>query len=131
MKSSTIFSSDLQNISIAEQVVDNISTQYNISSEVYGNILVSIIESVTNAIKHGNKLDTSKNVTFTYEVFSNEIVFFIEDEGNGFDYTSIADPTLPDNIEKPDGRGVFLINNLADKVEFLRNGAGIKLNFTF
>jgi len=131
MKSSIKFSSELQNITLAEQVIDNLSTKFDVSAEVYGNILVSIVEAVNNAIKHGNKLDESKFVVLSYEVTDLYISFTIEDEGPGFDYTNIADPTTPENIEKPDGRGVFLIMNLADEVQFSNNGATISMKFNF
>lgn len=131
MKSSIKFSSELQNISLAEQVIDNLSTQFNISAEVYGNILVSIVEAVNNAIKHGNRLNEAKFVELSYEVSDHDILFVVKDEGPGFDYSNIADPTTPENLEKPDGRGVFLIMNLADEVEFYDKGATISMKFNF
>lgn len=131
MKSSIKFSSELQNISLAEQVIDNLSTKFNISAEVYGNILVSIVEAVNNAIKHGNRLNEAKFVELSYEVSDHDILFVVKDEGPGFDYSNIADPTTPENLEKPDGRGVFLIMNLADEVEFQDKGATILMKFNF
>jgi serine/threonine-protein kinase RsbW len=131
MNSTIRFSSELHNIAIAEKLVDNLSTKYNISAEVYGNILVSIVEAVNNAVKHGNMLDVKKNVQITYNIDGEFITFIVEDEGVGFDYNNIADPTKPENIEKPDGRGVFLIMNLADEVKFEKNGATLIMKFKF
>jgi serine/threonine-protein kinase RsbW len=67
-------------------------------------------------------LDTSKQVKVTFDVEDKNIVFRIEDEGSGFDYNNLPDPTAPENIEKPHGRGVFLMRNLSDKCEFDDNG---------
>jgi len=53
----------------------------------------------------------------------------IDDEGNGFDYKNIPDPTAPENIENVNGRGIFLMEKLSDKIEFSRNGARVELEF--
>jgi serine/threonine-protein kinase RsbW len=56
-------------------------------------------------------------------------MFFIKDQGHGFNPDNVPDPTLPENVEVPRGRGVFLIRNLADSVEFVENGTGVMLEF--
>ena len=61
---------------------------------------------------------------------SEEVEFVVEDEGEGFDLASVPDPTLPENIEKLSGRGIFLMRNLADEVSFENNGSKIKLTFS-
>ena len=61
---------------------------------------------------------------------SDEIEFTIEDEGCGFDHLVVPDPTLPQNLEKLNGRGIYLMNHLADCVEFLNNGNKVKLTFS-
>jgi serine/threonine-protein kinase RsbW len=126
-----IIKSDITNISVVEKLIDDISIQYNLHSDMYGKLLLAIVEGVNNAIVHGNKLDKSKNVTLEYLVSDNEVSFTIEDEGIGFDYDTIPDPTLPENIEKTHGRGIFLMNHLADKIEFENQGSRITLIFNF
>ena len=57
------------------------------------------------------------------------MVFIVEDEGVGFDYTNLPDPTAPENLEKPDGRGIFLMKNLSDEVIFDHNGSKVSITF--
>ena len=97
---------------------------------MYGNVLVAVSEAVTNAMIHGNKSKEAKNVTLGISLpKENSVCFTIEDEGIGFDSEAIPDPTSPENIEKPHGRGVFLMKNLADNVEFLNEGSKVKMDF--
>lgn len=124
-----IFPSELENIHRVEKLIDEISATHNLSSEIYGKISVALIEAVNNAILHGNKLDTSKNVRIGYDVKSDYINFVVVDEGNGFDFDNIPDPTLPENLEKTHGRGVFLMNHLADSIEFCDNGTLVEMKF--
>lgn len=84
-----------------------------------------MVEAVNNAIIHGNKLDETKNVFVEYEINNGELLFSVKDEGNGFNYHNIPDPTLPENLEKPHGRGIFLISHLVDEVRFEDNGSKI------
>jgi serine/threonine-protein kinase RsbW len=126
-----VFPSELENISRVEKLIDDISTSYNLSSEIYGKISVAIIEAVNNAILHGNRLDISKNVKIQYNIDDEAIQFIVEDEGCGFDFENIPDPTLPENLEKTHGRGIFLMNHLADDIEFGENGAIVDMKFRF
>ncbi|WP_421921067.1 ATP-binding protein [Marinifilum sp.] len=126
-----VFPSELENISRVERLIDDISSSYNLSSEIYGKISVAIIEAVNNAILHGNRLDVSKNVKVEFNIDDEAIQFIIEDEGSGFDFENIPDPTLPENIEKTHGRGIFLMNHLADDIEFCENGALVDMKFRF
>jgi serine/threonine-protein kinase RsbW len=126
-----ILPSELENISRVEKLIDEISSSHNLSSEVYGKISVAIIEAVNNAILHGNQLDISKKVKIGYNIDEESISFFVGDEGKGFDYANIPDPTLPENLEKTHGRGIFLMNHLADDIEFAENGATVEMKFRF
>ena len=112
-----------------EKIVDSLKETYNIPDEIYGNILVSLSEATNNAIKHGNKLDPNKQITLVFTPEESSFVFSIIDEGSGFDYGNIPDPTHPDNLDKPEGRGVFIVKNLADEIAFIDNGKEIKLTF--
>lgn len=121
--------SELDSLIKVEQIVEDLRNNYNIPEELYGNILVAITEATNNAIKHGNKLDPNKHAYMSFENSDLEFKFIIKDEGKGFDPNSIPDPTLEENITKPDGRGIFIIKNLADKVEFENNGSEIRISF--
>lgn len=122
-------SSKIENLRIVEKAVDEISTDYNLSSELYGNILIATIEAANNAILHGNKLDESKRVNIKFKIDDKFLSVTIKDQGNGFDYSNIPDPTAPENIEKINGRGVFLMERLSDKIVFSDNGTKVELLF--
>ena len=118
-----------QSINIIEKVIDDMKSEFDIHEDSYGNILVAVTEAVNNAIMHGNQSDPSKQVKVAYEVDGDRIVFTISDEGKGFDYYNLPDPTAPENLEKPTGRGVFLMKHLADQVIFSENGRVVELYF--
>ncbi len=123
------FASQAQSINIIEKAIDDLKSEFDIHEDSYGNILVAVTEAVNNAIQHGNKYDESKKVTVTCEVDGDRVVFIISDEGPGFDYYNLPDPTAPENLEKPTGRGVFLMKHLADQVIFSENGRVVEMYF--
>lgn len=123
--------SDISNISLVEKLIDELSQQYSFHSDVYGKLLLAVVEGVNNAIVHGNKMVSEKKVTISYEVESNRISFTICDEGQGFDHTLLPDPTTPENIERTHGRGVFLMKHLADELAFSDKGNEVNLTFKF
>ena len=112
-----------------ESLIEEIRDKYAIDEDVFGNMFVALTEAVTNAIYHGNKADPSKKVSIEYRHSPHHITFIIEDEGSGFDYFNLPDPTAPENLEKECGRGVFLMRNLTDQLIFSDNGRIVELNF--
>ncbi len=124
-----IFRSEPKNILKIETLIDDLRNEHNISADVYGNMLVAMTEAVNNAIFHGNKCDKSKEVKIAYEKEKNRITFFVADQGSGFDYNNLPDPTSEENLEKPSGRGVFLMTQLADLVSFSDKGSTVELQF--
>lgn len=118
-----------ENIRIIESFIDNAKEQYNFTDDIYGNIMIAVTESVNNAIVHGNQSDKSKNVHLSLSLDDNQVKFVIEDEGKGFDFDNLPDPTAPENLEKPGGRGIFLMKNLCDEVSFTDNGKKVELSF--
>jgi serine/threonine-protein kinase RsbW len=117
------------NIRIVESFIDNARDKFAFDDDIYGNIMIAVTESVNNAIIHGNKQNKEKNVDLALEVAENNIKFTIRDEGEGFDFAHLPDPTAPENLLKVGGRGIFLIQNLADEVSFTDNGRTIMLTF--
>ena len=118
-----------ENIRIVESFIDNAKEKYQLNDDIYGNIMIAVTESVSNAIVHGNQSDTKKNVHLKLSLEKSLIKFTIQDEGVGFDYDSLPDPTLPENINKPGGRGIFLMKNLCDEVSFKEEGRIAELSF--
>ncbi|HEV7889585.1 MAG TPA: ATP-binding protein, partial [Pyrinomonadaceae bacterium] len=86
------------------------------------NLFIALDEAFVNAVKHGNRLDHQKLVRITADLSTKEARFTIEDEGEGFDVTGIPDPRDPANLFKTSGRGVLLIYNIMDEVEYNDRG---------
>jgi serine/threonine-protein kinase RsbW len=118
-----------ENIQLVEKLIEDVCEVHNVSEDYYGNILVALTEAVNNAIIHGNKCNPDKMIDISFTSKQDFLTFVVKDQGEGFDFTNLPDPTDPENIEKPNGRGVFLMRNLADKVEFSDNGRTVALNF--
>ncbi len=123
------FPSVADNIGLVEKLINEICSSYGISEDHYGNILVAVTEAVNNAMQHGNKLDPGKKVNLGFLAGDKSLSFHVTDQGQGFDFMNLPDPTNPENLEKPNGRGVFLMRHLADQVEFSDNGRTVHLNF--
>lgn len=124
-----IIPSTLQHIHIIESFLEQLRWDCEIDDCQYGNIHLAVVEAVTNAIMHGNKGDAKKQIVFIMEQINGQLKFCVKDQGKGFDMLKVPDPTLPENKEKLNGRGVFLIRNLADHVDFLDNGATLEMTF--
>jgi serine/threonine-protein kinase RsbW len=120
-----------ENIRIVESFIDNVKEKFNVDDDLYGNIMVAITESVNNAMKHGNKLDKTKNVILSATCDENALTIRVEDQGEGFDYDNLPDPTAPENIDKVGGRGVFLMKHLSDEVRFESKGRISEMVFYF
>jgi serine/threonine-protein kinase RsbW len=118
-----------ENIRMIESFIDNAREKYHLNDDIYGNIMIAVTEAVNNAIKHGNQNNSSKNVSLSLALEEGVIKFRVEDEGTGFDYEHLPDPTAPENIEKPGGRGIFLMKHLADEVSFNEKGKVVELSF--
>jgi len=98
-----------------------------IEETVVSNVVTSVIEAVANAINHGNKADVTKKIAISIYVDKNHLNIEVQDEGNGFDVTTLPNPLAPENLLKPCGRGIFLIKSFMDNVDFDFNGNGTKL----
>lgn len=122
--------STIKSISNIEHFIDDVYELYNLNEDQYGNILIALTEALNNSIIHGNKLDTSKKVRLSMEKKQDELVFIVSDEGQGFDYMNVPNPTLPENITKINGRGIFLIESLADEILFENKGSKLTLRFS-
>ena len=121
--------SDLNNIPEVESLIDKVCEDLSLNEDFYGNILIAVTEAVNNAITHGNKSEQSKVVKVNVEKKNDSVVFSVHDQGVGFDFENLPDPTSPENLEKPDGRGIFLMKNLSDEVSFEMNGSKVSITF--
>ena len=125
-----IFSSDPGNIQFVEEFINEIDRKYPICPKLYPNILITLTEAVTNAIHHGNNADINKKIALCCRVRPTKLTFRISDEGKGFNHRRIPDPTSPERIDQEDGRGVFIMKQLSDKVLFRDNGRTVEIHFS-
>ncbi|MFM7023024.1 MAG: ATP-binding protein [Flavobacteriales bacterium] len=123
------FPSKAENLNLVEKLIDDVCELNSVNEDYYGNILIAITEAVNNAIHHGNKSNPDKKVNVSYTSTPEKLLFTIQDEGPGFDFENLPDPTDPQNIEKPHGRGVFLMRNLSDEIEFSDGGSTVVMKF--
>ncbi len=122
-------SSNPDSITVLECYLQEILQEFSLCESKYPEILISLTEAVNNAIIHGNKQDATKRVLVSCKSNPSGIYFSVNDEGNGFDPNSIPDPTSQEKIECCGGRGVYIINSLADKVDYKNNGSTLELFF--
>lgn len=105
-----------------EQFLSNFFIDNKLSLQKFNNVLLCVSEAVVNSIDHGNRNDKSKNIFIEIRFANHNIDVKIKDEGCGFDYNSIEDPTKNKNLKKETGRGIHIIKSLCDEVEFKNKG---------
>ncbi|MBA7517141.1 Anti-sigma F factor [subsurface metagenome] len=116
-----------KNIRLVEALIDEITSKQELKADIYGRILIGTVEAVNNAIIHGNKSNPEKVVNIRIYKTKKELHIIVKDEGEGFDYKNVPDPTAPENIENIHGRGFFLMTKLSDKIVFYENGSRVEL----
>jgi serine/threonine-protein kinase RsbW len=129
MENTVTLNSDINEITKVEGLVSEIFDRYHINHELYGNVLIALTEAANNAIMHGNQYDADKKVIINFDFAEPVLKIRVTDEGKGFDFDNLPDPTEPEFIDKPCGRGVFLIKRLADKVDFDKAGSTVQFSF--
>jgi serine/threonine-protein kinase RsbW len=102
----------------------------SVNEDYYGNVLIAVTEAVNNAILHGNKRQENLEVDVAVGDGGQTFCFSVSDEGSGFDFTNLPDPTAPENIMQENGRGIFLMRNLSDEVEFDNLGKTVNIYFS-
>ncbi len=121
--------SKVESISALEALVEEVADKYQVSEDTFANMMTCLNEAAMNAILHGNKLDEKKTVYVNVEADSRRIVWTVADEGPGFNYNNLPDPTEPDRLEELTGRGVFILKHLADQCIFNAAGNEVELHF--
>ena len=118
-----------ESIALLENLVEEIADRHQVGEDTFANMMTCLSEVGNNAIVHGNKLDESKKVIVNADVDGKRIIWTVTDEGDGFDYNNLPDPTAPENLENLTGRGVFIIKHLADQCIFNSKGNEVELHF--
>jgi serine/threonine-protein kinase RsbW len=122
-------SSEAKSIEKVELFVTKLVRRYRLNDDQHGNILISLTEAVNNAIIHGNCEDSSKKVSISLREAKDKLAIQVSDEGCGFDYKQVPDPTKEENICKCGGRGVFLMQHLSDKIAYRNGGRTVEMQF--
>ena len=110
--------SALEYLDLVETLTDCITAFMGFDEDTAHWIGMSVRETVTNAIQHGNKLDRSKKVDIEFEVGPDQLDISVKDQGSGFKVDELPNPLDPENLLKPSGRGIFYIRSFMDQVEF-------------
>jgi serine/threonine-protein kinase RsbW len=121
------FTSAVEMLDFVQVVSDHVGRTFGFDDDAIHWVGVAIRESVINAIKHGNRNDTSKHVFVEFLSAPGDepgLCILVRDQGEGFDPEELADPLDPDNLLKPSGRGIFLIRNFMDDVRLRRAPEG-------
>lgn len=122
-------SSTMENVHQVEALIEEVCEDFNLNNTYLGCITVAVTEAFENAVNHGNNNDPSKKVILNFQKSSTGLSFSIKDEGKGFDYQSIPNAKgKEDGLHFP-GRGVFLIQSLADDVNYVGNGNELEIGF--
>ena len=122
-----VIESDLNNIQKIEKITEKIAKYMRFSEEDQDSLAISVTEIVGNAIVHGNKQDKSKKVIVDFGYKNDTITVSIQDQGEGFKESEIANPLEPENLLKESGRGIFIVRALMDQVDIIRTKAGTKV----
>lgn len=119
----------LSNLAKIENFLDRMMDDFQIPASLQGRISLAVIEAVNNSILHGNKRNPEKMMTVLAREYHDRITVTVKDEGEGFDYTDIPDPTAPENIMKACGKGLYLMSSLSDELTFHSNGSEVAMSF--
>ena len=101
------------------------------SREEASKVKLALEEALTNAMRHGNALDPARKVTVRIEASPQEVILNVRDEGAGFDFQNLPDPTGSDHAGKPSGRGVFMMRKFMDEIVFYDGGSGVVMKKKF
>ncbi len=123
-KQSITVPSRLDQLVVVEELAEKVANSAGMGSEAKDNLAIAVTEAVNNAIVHGNKNDASKKVLIEFLVSRSEITATVKDQGGGFKPDVIPDPTIPENILKENGRGIFILKAIMNRVEFSFSSTG-------
>ena len=119
-----MITSALENLDLIQSLTDSVTAFMKFEEDTAHWIGMSVRESVTNAIQHGNKLDTGKKVEVCYKMTPESLTIIVRDQGSGFQADKIPNPLEGDNLLKPSGRGIFYMRSFMDEVNFRTPASG-------
>lgn len=124
---SLTFLSSTEYLDEVEAITVKISEELQYDSSTIDDLSISITEMFNNAVEHGNKNDPNKKITLSFTRTDSHLIISIRDEGSGFAPEKIKDPLAPENLLAENGRGIYLVRNLMDNLEFNITGQGTEV----
>lgn len=111
----------------AERLADKFTRKLDFDEDQRVDVAIAVTEAVNNAVEHGNRLQADRTVTVRLEWRDSQLVITVRDQGEGFDPDAIDDPLSPENLTRPDGRGLLVIRSLMDSVEVRPSSEGTEV----
>jgi serine/threonine-protein kinase RsbW len=120
--------SRLEELEAVQKLISEATTAFGLTEDIAYWMELSVSESVINAIRHGNRCDPEKNARVSISFDGESVEVVVEDQGEGFNFEDLADPTQAENLLKPCGRGILIIRSFMDEVKLShKEGGGTKL----
>ena len=119
-----IIKSDVNELAKVATITEEICIRFGLIEDEIDDISIAVTEAVNNAIKHGNKEDSTKSIKIVFEVETDRIKIRIKDEGKGFQLEEVKDPRKNENLLKDNGRGILIMKALMDEVKVLSGNEG-------
>jgi len=119
-----ILASRFENIEVAERALRDLCAQAGCGGEDEYWLMTALREALANAVRHGNRQDPRRRIWVDLGIEGKKVTMRVEDEGSGFDPAQIPDPTQPENLLRPSGRGIFYMRQFMNKVDFCRAPGG-------
>lgn len=124
LRAHLVLASRFENIEVAERALRDLCSEAGCDGDELYWIITALREALANAVRHGNQSEPGRKVRVEYSVDGCTVSIRIEDEGEGFDPAAIPDPTDPENLLRPSGRGIFYMQQFMNQVEFSRTPTG-------
>jgi serine/threonine-protein kinase RsbW len=119
-----VLGSRFENIELAERTLLDLVAQTQCDSDEQYWIVTALREAIANAVRHGNREQLDRKVRIDYTIEGRTVTIRVEDEGEGFDLSQVPDPTQEENLLRPNGRGIFYMQQFMSRVEFGRAPGG-------
>jgi serine/threonine-protein kinase RsbW len=124
LHASLVLASRFENIEVAERALLDLCHRAGCAEDEEYWLVTALREAVANAVRHGNRQDPDRLVRVAYTIANSTVTIRVEDEGEGFDPADIPDPTDPENLLRPSGRGIFYMRQFMNRVDFGPTAAG-------